>query len=289
MRENYLACGNPDRCTDHPIVTIALPKLFKLQTPWSYTFVLIYGWSLAVVVPTFLGHWWTRPHTTMNEGLRPRTADLFFRYAFERKGASFEELITLFCRTEEIKEEVRHVRHKFSFRTLPDESATVHCSIINLEANGKDIEIAESLVYAHLKRKSIPFPVLEDLQSRILLHFRTLVQHLFGFVTEAKYSEAILNSIYLLQQIHQANFPGTRAEIPKCSEYAMAKVQLNDLIFQGCAEDGLVETNSTVSFSCQAKLLSPTGPLTVWQPTFCGSTLQRQPAHTPLFPMVHTP
>ena len=117
MRDNYLACGNPDHCTDKVILGIALPKAFKSQTPWSYAFVLLYGWGLVVIVPSFMGHWWTQRRKTDN-GLSQETANLFFKFAIEKKGASFSDLIWLFCETEEICQEVEAVWSRLYGKTF---------------------------------------------------------------------------------------------------------------------------------------------------------------------------
>lgn len=119
MRENYLECRNPDRCTDKVILGLALPKSFKAQTPLSYAIILLYGWGLVVIVPGFVGHWWTGPRKT-DKGLSPQTGYLFFRFALEKKGTSFEDLIQLLCQTEEIQKEVEDLRDKFYLVSNPD-------------------------------------------------------------------------------------------------------------------------------------------------------------------------
>lgn len=108
VRERYLACGNPERCTDNAILGTALPMAFKEQSALSYVFIFLYGLGLLVIVPSFVGSWWTRIRTT-DEGLNPHTSNLFLKFALEKKGASFQDLIRLFSRTEEIRQAVRLV------------------------------------------------------------------------------------------------------------------------------------------------------------------------------------
>jgi preprotein translocase subunit Sec63 len=117
VRENYLTCGNPERCTDKAIVGIALPKSFKEQSALSHVFVLLYGLGLAVIVPSLVGSWWTQIQLT-DEGLNPRTGNLFFKFSLEKQGASFQDLIRLFCHTEEIRQEVRLVEDESHIESL---------------------------------------------------------------------------------------------------------------------------------------------------------------------------
>jgi len=111
MKESYLACGNPDHCTDKVIFGVAMPKIFNSQTCLSYILVLLYGWSLIVIISIFMGYWWTQPYKT-KKGLNQKTANCFFTFAFGKKSVSFSELIQLFCETEEIYQEVEAVQLK---------------------------------------------------------------------------------------------------------------------------------------------------------------------------------
>jgi len=111
MRENYLACGNPDHCIKKVILAIAIPKAFKSQTPLSYAIVLLYGWSLVTIIPLYMGYWWTKPQKT-KKGLSQKSANSFFTFAFEKKSVSITELISLLCKTEEIYEAVKMVQLK---------------------------------------------------------------------------------------------------------------------------------------------------------------------------------
>jgi translocation protein SEC63 len=112
VRENYFACGNPERCTDVAILGIALPKAIKEQSALSYFCILVYGLGLAVIVPSLVGSWWAQIRTT-DEWLNPITGNLFFKFCMDKKGASFQDLIRLFCHTEEIRQEVRLVADNF--------------------------------------------------------------------------------------------------------------------------------------------------------------------------------
>ena len=112
VRENYVACGNPERCTDKAIVGIALPTAFKDQSTLSYLVFALYSWGLVFIVPNIVGSWWTQIRTT-DEGLSRHTAHFFLKFALEKKGASIRDLIRLFCQTEEVRREVQLVEDKF--------------------------------------------------------------------------------------------------------------------------------------------------------------------------------
>jgi preprotein translocase subunit Sec63 len=110
--EKYLECGNAERCTDTAILGIALPNAFKTQSAVLYFVILVYGLGLVVIVPSLVGSWWTQIRIT-DEGLHLRTANLFFKFCMDKKGASFQDLIWLFCLTEEIQQEVQLVEDDF--------------------------------------------------------------------------------------------------------------------------------------------------------------------------------
>ena len=135
------------------------------------------------------------------------------------------------------------------------------------------------MIKTHLKRELLGHPILEDLQDRILLHLPALAEHLFDFFTETKSPEAIMNTIYLLQQIRQVSLPGIHPRSRECSEDSTPFIQLRHISFRGHQENGLVVANSTVSFSCEVEIYDP-------DQTFRASNTTNSSAHTPFFPTV---
>lgn len=99
------------------------------------------------------------------------------------------------------------------------------------------------LLYAHLNRHSVAIPFMEVLQERILIIYPFLANQFLGFLADAKYTNAMISAIHVIQAIKQAVIPNT----PIQHQHANPRISIWNNTFRVVGENQ-VFTDSRVVF-----------------------------------------
>ncbi|KAF8334977.1 Sec63 Brl domain-containing protein [Cantharellus anzutake] len=204
VRENLRLYGNPDGKQDFK-VGIALPPWIIESSNNAYV-LGVYGLLIGGLLPYFVGKWWFSSRQLTKDGVKGRTAEIFFKNIKE------EDTVENLLHTLALGWEVE--RHKAS--SSPSEEKRLEEEILKIlkdkrsaviKATTGSTRTALVLLYAHLLRLHIRDKNLSKEQTALLLRLPQFLSSILAITLAHNWLATALHVMHLHAYLVQALLP----------------------------------------------------------------------------------